>query len=357
MLESQNNHPIRSFTLKGLLFVILLVTVNEIIDSLMPYYWGNPWYGTKILYLESLPDEELPNAYFLGSSRVYRQVNPAVFDSTYAAITEKPIRSFNLGAIATFAPQTYYLYDKFLESDLADHTDYFFIELTKVDGIGNEVLFQERNTYWHDFKEFWFSYNAVLDNPNMESKERREILVSYAKSLLGQLFNVGHYRNQLSEIDYYNEFYLGPNKDGYVSLDYDVANNSDTTFTGFLQDRMMDLQQDSTVLDKRARDNNANLMVENEGFLNDIHPERIDYLLEASKAKGIHLVFFIIPNRTSQTQIELFNTLPAEHRLQLVDPDNFAEFYNLENSFDEGHLNHNGATLFTQKLVEEFLGL
>jgi hypothetical protein len=357
MEQRKHGHPIREFTLKGLLFVVILITVNEIIDSMMPYYWGNPWYGTKVMYLETLSEDELPNTYFLGSSRVYRQINPAIFDSTYEAVTGEEIRSFNLGAIGTFAPQTYYLYDKFLESDLAEHTDYFFLELTNIDGIGNEILFQERNTYWHDFEEFRFSYNAVLDNPNIGKQERREILTSYLKSLLGQLFNVGHYRNQVSGSNYYDEFYLGPNKDGYLSLDFDVANNTDTTFTGALENRMIDLQQDSTVLGKRARDNNANLVFKNEGFLNDIHPERIEYLLESSKAKGIHLVFFIIPNRTTQTQIELFNTLPVEHRLELVDPDNFAEFYNLEYSFDEGHLNHNGATLFTQRLVEEFVGL
>jgi hypothetical protein len=355
--QPAHNHPIRAFTLKGLAFVLLLITVNEVIDELMPYYWGNPWYGAKIMHLESLPVNERPNTYFLGSSRVYRQINPAVFDSTFQTLTGSQITSFNLGAIATFAPQTYYLYDKFLESDFAYNTDYFFMELMNVTRINDDVLFQERNTYWHDFEEFWFSYKAVMDNPNIDKHERNEILLSYGKSFLGQLFNVGHYRNQVSEWNYYNEFYLGPNKDGYLSLDYDMIHNQDEVFTEYLNKRMEDLQKDSSALQLRAIDNTRNLSILDEGFLYDIHPERIQYLLKKSKEKGIHLIFFIIPNRTSETQVELFNTIPFEHRLELVDPNDYAEFYQLENSFDAGHLNHQGASLFTQALVREFLDL
>ena len=66
----------------------------------------------KLAYFARHKDEY--DAVFVGSSRVYRQIAPGVFDRQVAASTGRAMRSFNLGAPSMFLPESLYVIDRIL---------------------------------------------------------------------------------------------------------------------------------------------------------------------------------------------------------------------------------------------------
>ena len=61
-----------------------------------------------------------------------RQIDPYIFDSTIRDQIKQDVSSFNLGSPATFCPQNYYLYEKFLESEISEKAKYCLVELMPV---------------------------------------------------------------------------------------------------------------------------------------------------------------------------------------------------------------------------------
>ncbi|MCP3933638.1 MAG: hypothetical protein GY705_31610, partial [Bacteroidetes bacterium] len=106
-----------------LLYFLIYLGLSFIISICVPYHWGNPLYSVKISYLEKENDRPF-NTYFFGSSRVFRQFDPTLFDSLAHAFTNEEIRSYNMGAPGTIVPQTYYLYERFLNSELSNGVKY-----------------------------------------------------------------------------------------------------------------------------------------------------------------------------------------------------------------------------------------
>jgi len=80
----------------------------------------------------------------------------------------------------------------------------------------------------------------------------------------------------------------------------------------------------------------------------------INRLIAMSKARGITLVFIIPPRAASKELIELLNMIGAKNTLDLSDGEKYPEFYLLENSFDNGHLNSRGSRLFTRQLFDAY---
>src|SRR5690554_4110142 len=156
----------KQFVVRTLLFIALFVFIKQTINTFAPYYWGNPWFAPKIEYLETKKDS-LPNVLFFGSSRVYRQIDPSVFDKTFNNLTNNKTKSFNLGAPATFSPQSFYLYENFLDSKLSQNADLMFLELTSIDLISDKLLHQERTRYWLNFIDFKFALKSIIYHPHL----------------------------------------------------------------------------------------------------------------------------------------------------------------------------------------------
>ena len=68
----------KKFILRFFGFIIVVLIINQIIKAAIPYWWGNPYYAEKIEYLKK--EKSNYNLIFLGSSRIYRQIDPEIFD-------------------------------------------------------------------------------------------------------------------------------------------------------------------------------------------------------------------------------------------------------------------------------------
>lgn len=339
---------------KLLLFIAAYLLVSAIIGWFVPYYWGNPWYSAKIRLLEKMPEEKLPNTYFFGSSRVYRQVDPRVFDSTVSALTNEDIQSYNLGATATFCPQTYYLYENFLKSDLAEHTDYAFMELMEIDRIAMQVMHQERTTYWQNLPDITFVFRSVFNDRRISFGSKMACVSKYLVSYIEHAFHLGHFREVLFTEDYYNRLYAGPAEDGFYSLEAQLRQTADDAIEGNLEERRATLMQDSTELTRRAESSIRHHNQE-QWPVDKVHLQRIKRLIEKSAEKDIKLVFVLSPRNSSPTLVKLMEQIPAGHKIDLSLYNKYPEFYRLKYSFDRGHFNNRGAKLYTTNLAQNFV--
>ena len=52
--------------------------------------------------------------------------------------------------------------------------------------------------------------------------------------------------------------------------------------------------------------------------------------------------------------VNSFYSLPEANRIDMANPFDYPELYLTENRWNEGHWNHEGATICTQKLSESF---
>ncbi|MBS1547902.1 MAG: hypothetical protein JSU02_11125 [Bacteroidetes bacterium] len=79
----------------------------------------------------------------------------------------------------------------------------------------------------------------------------------------------------------------------------------------------------------------------------------LEHLVELGNRRGVKVNFILPPLITSTELLAVYRALPAGHKFDLCDPTKFPGFYRTANTFDKGHLNSRGSTLFTEMLALE----
>lgn len=344
----------RKFLIRSILFVLFIFLIGRVISLFVPYHWGNPWYSSKIQYLEQINKEKLPNVFFFGSSRIYRNINPYFFDIEFEKNSVEKISSFNLGAPATFCPQSYYLYEQFLDSELSSNADIVFLELLEISSIGTALMHQERTTYWQNYRDLLFVLKSVFRSKERGILGKVRITVKYSISYFENIFNIGQFKSPLLDKNFYDPRYVGKEKNGFFPLDADLRSTTDSTVKENLLERKNSLKEEEPELKNRAL-KSIEFFKSDKKSLNKVHFERIEKLIKKAKKNNIQLIFIITPNIVSPSIVKLFNAIPAGNKIQLADANDFPEFYQTENLFDVGHLNEKGAELFSKTLARESL--
>lgn len=328
------------------IFLIARLVVLFFAPKFIPYHWGNPWVSTKMQLLES--SKMKPNVYFFGSSRIYRQINPKCFDSLANQTHNQPIRSFNMGAPATFVPQTYYLYSHFLGSNLAENAKVVFMELTPIDPIGEELMHQERTNYWLNTNQMGFVYSSMSKDKSLSLSQKAARLYRYTISYFESVLGIGHYGEEITNSGYYDVSFLGKNKDGFYPLEDEVTAKGTTELTArrdkFKPAELKDRAYKSALYYDKISEK-----------YDKIHLKKINQLIADSKIKGIQLIFLVSPRSTNQAIINLAHQIPSKNCIDLSNSKKYPEFYSMQNSFDIGHLNTEGSNIYTSKIFTEYL--
>lgn len=340
------------FSYRLLLFLIIYLFIGGLIRYFLPYHWGNPWYSTKIRHLESLEKNNY-NTLFFGSSKTYRQINPLIFDEKVnLLIPNQQIKSFNLGAPATFPPQTYYLLENFLKSPLALNVKYVFLELDEVRNIGNYVLHEERTNYWVTQKEFLFSLSSFLHKSDISIKVKASAVKNFTISYIENIFHLGHFTSSLAKKNYYKKIYLGQIQNGFYSLEQDLIDSENEENNKICKQRRLDLNNSeilkNLVLSESLKINNP------VAHFNKINHSRILSLTHLCEKNNIELILIIPPRQTVQSIRRLSKILPNQI-IDMSDPREFPALYQKTNSFDVAHLNNKGAKLYSKLLAKKWL--
>lgn len=343
----------KKFLLKIGLFVMCYLAISITISSVAPYHWGNPWFSSKVQLL----NEQTPppyNTYFFGSSRIYRQVSPTTFDSTFNATSSTEISSFNLGAPATFNPQCFYLYENFLNSPISENATYCFLELMEVDLLGDFFMHQERSTYWQNLSDYLFITKSLYVRQDLTPRNKIKSTIHYTSALLEKTLGLGHFGQQILDSNFYKKTYLGPEQNGYFPLELDLQTTIDPNIKEHLLERQNSFLENSDELQSRKKSilNQYNNISDSHDKIN---LERINELIRISKEKGIHLFFVLSPRRAAQDLINLSRLIPEANFIDMCDPSYYPELYKTEYSFDVGHLNTKGSQKYSVFLASEML--
>jgi len=327
----------RKFVLKILLFGLVLLFVLFLSDRHLPYYWGNDGLVSKMNKV--IADEYRYDTYFVGSSRMYRHIQPSLFDS----LNNGKTRSFNLSYSGTKAPETYHFLKHFIE-ECGDNTKYIFVELSVITDLAEVNRNSLRAKYCLDFQTYKTAFAACLQN------KRYETAWNYTISYLNKVWKM----DMLGSIwkfdgkTYYPKA-LGPQGDGYYGLEEEMtdAGTRDSTFIK----RLDNFFADTTTLTKRY-ETTIKEYKKNKSFrlAAPANVAQINRLIRQAEGKDIHLIFVLQPRNPGL--LSLYNALPEAHKIDMCNPVKYPEFYLAKYTFDVGHFNSAGAELFTRALAE-----
>ncbi len=343
------------FIRKIVIYVSVLFMLIQLLYAFIPYHWGNPYFSAKISHLEDSVNKGY-NLYFFGSSRVNRQIDPFVFDSVIHEESKINIKSFNLGSPATFCPQAYYLYEQFLNSDIGKNANYCLIELMPVNAISDFFFHQEQTNYWLNLGELKFIIEANFNNDKISNKAKKKNIRRYLTSYLENKFHIGHSGKQIITKNYYDKRFVGQRYDGYYPMDLELRTVKDELIVKHLTQISEEIKKDSSILNNRL-----NHAIEHYNNIADdfdsVHFNRISKMIENANELDIHTVFFISPRSSSQELINLFNAIPNKNKIDMANPFLYKDYYLLKYAFDRGHLNENGAQLYSVDIAKELIQL
>ncbi len=299
------------FILHTTIAFVLLFLVLQLIKSTVPFYWGNENIGQKFTYLEEL---DYPfDTYFVGSSFIYRHVIPNQFDEACGT------KSFNLGSEGMFNVETYYLIDHLVKELKSNDTIKIFLGPGLPKGIASTNLHSTRIKYCMDFKRFLYT-----------------IKLYYPKGVYKQI-----YRSSIAFLE--NLFLIGELEDIY-----DFHAKGAIEMPRFISEDRGFYAKDTEMLETnshRLRQHNKNFNKKQ----NRLEKQQIKNAgkkkMNRNKKRGIVVKPFVnklydLNNRGGNVQYLVISgsePIPTKYK------------------FDRGHYNLEGAKIYTDALIEEYL--
>lgn len=341
-----------------LLLAVIVWGISALLRLPLPYFWANEGWVVKHQYLEEHSKEY--NSLFIGSSHIYRHINPRVFDKQFDAALG--INSFNLGYQATANPESHYLYQHLLEDERVDLSGLKLVvmDLVPAEWLNVNNARSTRGKYFMDVPYWYRGSRQVLDMDRGTLDKRIDIASHYGIALFEKQFNVGMYdeirewygedRDSLSRRDL---ALLGGQRNGFLSLDKDK---------GYAGRRRKFLACEEYLVPMSAVNTEYyySCTVEEEHTEGEGAAALLDEarrLIALSKERGIHLVFVMMPRTPYRETYPIAEALPPGHVINLTDPRKYPEFYDLDHVFDRGHLNQKGARILSEKLGQEINAL
>lgn len=292
-----------------------------------------------------------PDLLFIGSSQAYRQIDPEVVSEIF----NKTKNPFNLGAPATFCPQSYYLIDNILyDNSISENLKYLVVELNAIELIENSLMTQERGYYWLTFGEYSFVLKSIWKQSNFGPIAKACYTMNFSKAYIYNFLNIGQYSDQMMSDNYYDQKYLGPRNNGFAPIEEDLEIFKDSAYLSALKARKQGLISNPEILTKRL---NRSIEIESNNKLqgNSVHLERLLKLIKSCNDANVSIVFLLPPRISSERSRAIFNMLDDKNKIDLNSGSTYPEFYNIDLSFDKGHLNSEGARIYSNELGKKLL--
>jgi hypothetical protein len=334
----------KKFILKGLALFFILILLLFIRKEVTPFHVGNLLFKTK--YEDYIKRNEKFNAVIFGSSYVYRQVNTPLFDSL---LNKYELSTYNFGTGALYNPESYFLYENFLQNIDSGEVKIAFLELQTLRHFLPENQRTTRASYWNNERFLTYAINYIQDSDYPDEK-KYAMYKLFIDSYLYSFIDLSIIENQFRRG---NLRELGVN--GFYHLEKAMLESRGNPA---FENRWNDFQFGDGKSKLAERVNAAQKVTEftPQEAINKTHLELINHFIEASYNKGIHLVIFL-PSRLAESQYDelvgISNSLPLKNSIQLYQYPKFRELYEVDNSFDYGHLNRKGADIFTKYFAIE----
>ncbi|MGB0840580.1 MAG: hypothetical protein ACPGXL_10590 [Chitinophagales bacterium] len=345
----------------SLCYVSRLLTHNWLA---VPYCWNDSTLGAKQIALQNAGWDY--NMYFLGTSRMYRGINPEVVKNT---VKEKgknqKLKAFNFGfpgaKMGALRWWVKHISDKISNPN---KQKYIVLELVSVRNNNTAIADNgniERNRYWINFEGFWANVKMLMgfDEKSYSNSEKGKALKGYFRPFLKTIFNLGgadyatRYRFVTTNLNK-----TGANRDGYLALEKEKDRDGKVAkkHNGFLK------RANEVAKDKKNFNIDANKSLRNKKLppLNEAYYEAIMNLIEYTKAQNIHLVVVTMPytnNVLYEEVLPVFEKLPRNHKIDLANANKHPELYAPNLMYDVGHSSIKGAKVLSKEFAKEFAKL
>ena len=311
---------------------------------LAPYYYANPDIVAKSGFLSDNADFDIV---FMGSSRVFRHIDPAIIDEVMG---ESNTSSFNFGAGGTYGLEVLHLAENLLSSGDLPELRYLIVELQLPELIDDQNLHAARSKYYLD----WRRCNQALGFLDAYYPDEAKALTkNFRIAWLERSLSIGMIRAQAYALlrPVSGRAKLGPGYDGYVNLDVAID-----------QERGVGLsQRRETFLRSRERfEQEIDAYIQ--GFPT-VQPRSVGEaymqahldLIELGRERGVHVIFHLSPIMRARSQSGtkwLSRRLPDVNLVDMSNPQEYSEFFDSSLYFDHGHFNAEGASLYSYAFAE-----
>ncbi|MEO0471613.1 MAG: hypothetical protein AAF206_18430 [Bacteroidota bacterium] len=334
-----------------LLVLLIQIGVSTFLQESTSFDWGNPYLRSRVDHLTSHPNQY--NLLAVGSSRIMCHVEPDILDAMLAEVA--PIKSFNAGLPGVFAPQTYRALEGLLEMP-EQHFEYVLLELAPPFRPSPDKMQDPEFTYSYTLDDYLFGVTTTMNQPGWKKQYQMMFSYGYTYGFVGKMLNIGmfrHYAN--STLHKSNPEYLGLSGKGFVNLEDAVRFANDPGIRNGMASLREGFLQDTTVLNTMRTQamNNYAGKGRFSGKRNPAHEDRLKRIMALCEQKGVELIFMIPPRESSPELIEWMKLLPEGKVIELSDPNRFPEYYVSRYSFDDMHLNTEGAMCMTEALGTE----
>lgn len=324
--------------------------VEEIIDA-------------KLAHLRESADDY--SVLFVGSSRVYREVVPTVFEEEMADRGHRE-KLFNFGVMGMDVPEATWALRQALELEPAGLRWVFFELQTFSTDLDDVNFLSNRQVGWHDWTETRLMSDAILAAEERPLRDRareswqhwRHFLakasgLSLGKRALGMVFEEPLPAGLLGTHGLLKNdplVALMARRHGWVPLEMETGTPFDRRAAKFRRER-----------DKFERDV-ANLKVapHYEPRWDTHNRAVVEHVVDLVEPTGARLVFVIMPLLTHELQfIEAHERGDIPALVAMNRPKRYPYLYRVDSRFDAAHLRKPASTAFTRMFVErlEELGL
>lgn len=298
----------------------------------------------KLRYFKAHEDKF--DTVFIGTSRVYYQIAPEIFDRAMAE-HGTPTRSFNLGVAGMAPPESFLLLERFLALRPAK-LKWVFIEFEPVQANWDPARRStHRLLYWHNWRLTSIALRKAID-PRGTARSRkmlsriwqaRETVALHLKLFAQNMANVGavtDFNDLFAAARHPDEgvHELGPRRDGYRPAGGPMPPDKIAEYT--------------SALAEAAGEGKPKLM--------DPYAEH-EYreVARSIRALGAVPVFLVAP-LLQQAPFRFGEAAAAPGAvIEFNDARRYPEFYNPGVRFDKGHLSRQGAEIFSQVFAERFI--
>jgi hypothetical protein len=345
---------VRALTNSAIGVVAFLVTCI-VLRAVLPFPEIDGGVSQKFRFLAAHKDEF--DVLFIGSSRIYFQISPAIFDRATRE-SGLPTHSFNFGVGGMYLPETAYLLEQILNLK-PRKLRWVFIEYDEVQTKWSpENQTSRRALYWADWKRvslllrkltdagvdaIWLPNPAKLRDIVLRQKDEEStctLLAFYAGQLEKNYTNVSKAADVLEhflgrDTRQRRASYLGVASDGYVTKSDQMSPNQVAAYERALAAAMAET-------DKRP-----------------LSP----YAVEAYRqcAQDVRTIgatpIFLIPPSTTQINVATDNSAQPGVMMAFNDPRRYPDLYRSSVHRDQQHLTKSGAEDFTRLVAANFVDL
>ena len=340
----------------------LILVVSALIQKFiyLPLALTDYSYGEKTIHLKRKFLEyhrEDYNLFFMGSSHVLLQFDPASFDRI-ASSDSFPIHSFNFGISALESSEMFYLSKNILseykngsriKNDLP--LKYVLLELNQITLPKYRNLHTTRMFYWYNWSNYLFTMNANL-NSSFSFVSKLIVAVTHTIGYLDKILNLG----------YINDVNTFKRREFEVNLKLDTLKNNYNGFepTLIARQKFLSNANEISLSVREENEKSFSRFENNPGLLNKynkVYLKKINETIEAFTREGINPIFVFTPLAEKGEYdeiIPILDQIDSKHKIELADCRKYPQFYQVENLADATHLNKKGAEIFTYLLAEKF---